>query len=232
MHYSIFPGGKRIRPVLCMESCRTLGGNIYDALPAACALELIHNFSLVHDDLPCMDDDDYRRGQLTCHKKFSESDAVLAGDAMLSLAFEILTEIKSDKAMRLTIKEIACATGLFGMIGGQGLDIKYEGKKINDKLKAEINALKTGALFTASCVTGGIAAGAGRAELKKLEIYGKYFGDAFQIRDDIEDKEVSKEKLNIRRKGLDAAIPKAQTALDKFGKKADNLRYLVEQLGK
>ena len=141
--YSLFPGGKRIRPILCLEACLCCSGALKDAIAAAVSIELIHNFSLVHDDLPCMDNDDYRRGKLTTHKKFSEADAVLAADAISIMAFAVLYEIKNKTIMSEVLKEIAFSSGVFGMIGGQSYDLKYMNKKKSYALRDKINYLKT-----------------------------------------------------------------------------------------
>ena len=148
--YSLFPCGKRIRPLLCVEACEVCGGNIKSAMHAAIAVELIHGFSLIHDDLPCMGDDDYRRGKLSCHKKFGEASAVLAGDAMLAMAFAIIAEIKDEKILSATLRLVARASGIFGMTGGQAYDIKYTKSRKIGEIKSLINSLKTGELFTAS----------------------------------------------------------------------------------
>lgn len=228
--YALFPGGKRIRAVLCLEACAASGGKINNAVPAACSIELIHNFSLVHDDLPSMDDDDFRRGKLSCHKKYGQANAILAGDAVSVLAFEVLQDINDAKVLKKLISVLSRCTGLYGMIGGQAIDIKYDGKNKTQALKDKINTLKTAELFVAAIVMGGISAKANSREIKALENYGRYFGKAFQLRDDILDKEYARKKLNFRKEELKAIVEKAKSCLEIFGAKAHNLIEIVELL--
>lgn len=149
MEYSLMAGGKRIRPILLMAAAEAVGSKGYNYLPVACGLEMIHTYSLIHDDLPCMDDDDYRRGRLTNHKVFGEAMAVLAGDGLLTLAFEVMLEQKNvdPKVLIETVREMAMCAGNFGMVGGQGLDLEFEGKKITPEELRKLHAGKTGALL-------------------------------------------------------------------------------------
>ena len=188
--YSLLSGGKRIRPVLCIAAAEALGEKAVDVLPAACALEMIHAYSLIHDDLPAMDNDDYRRGQLTSHKVFGDDIAILAGDALLTEAFKILADRKktpkvSPGRMLAASREVAEAAGYRGMVGGQALDVRMEGKKGELEELCAIHRLKTGALLRASLRCGAILAGADKKALDDLSAYGDRIGLAFQIADDI-----------------------------------------------
>lgn len=197
MRYSLFAGGKRIRPILCIESARAAGDDGNGVAACACALELIHTYSLIHDDLPALDNDDYRRGKLTNHKVFGEAMAILAGDSLLTLAFQVLAElpIASDRKARL-IGELATASGTVGgMIGGQVADLEGEGKTPTAALLESIHRAKTGALLRASLRLGAIYAGANEAEYAALSCYGEHVGLAFQIVDDILDVEETSEAL-------------------------------------
>lgn len=195
MKYSVVAGGKRIRGVLVLEFARLGGADIHSALPIACALEMIHTYSLIHDDLPCMDDDDFRRGQPSCHVKFGEATALLAGDALLTMAFEIIAKSElTDTQKVLAISELSHSAGVFGMIGGQVLDLKYEGEKIGIDTINSIHSMKTSALINAACRLGCICANA----LSLFEVadeYAKNVGLAFQIVDDILDVVSTKEVL-------------------------------------
>jgi len=195
MHYCII-GGKRIRPILCMASCKICGGEEKDAITAACAIEMLHTYSLIHDDLPSMDNDDYRRGKPSCHRKFDEAIAILTGDAFLTLAYNILSEATKDANINnRIIKELSDATGTQGMIGGQVVDIekskiKNQKSKLLDLPTMEYIAThKTGSLIAASCKTGAIIAKALRKDEKAIFRYGEYVGFAFQIIDDMLDNE-------------------------------------------
>jgi geranylgeranyl diphosphate synthase type II len=185
--YSLLAGGKRLRPTLVIECCVACGGDIETALPAAAAVELIHCFSLVHDDLPAMDDDDLRRGRPTNHKVFGEAAAVLAGDAMTTLAFELLAASYAPAVAGKLVQELAVATGPAGMIGGQMLDIAAEGKQINLAALRDLHGKKTAALLAGSCVLGGLVAGGSQESLTALRTFGHHLGLAFQIRDDVLD---------------------------------------------
>lgn len=191
MHYSLYAGGKRLRPTLCFAACEAVGGSASQAVPAAMALEMIHTYSLIHDDLPCMDDDDLRRGRPTCHKVFGEAIAVLAGDALLTEAFSVLADWAASApnprvAARVTA-EIAQAAGSRGMVGGQALDLEAEKKPPKLGNLEEIHRLKTGAIFRAAVICGALAAGGLPDHLKAMEDYAHHFGLAFQIYDDVLD---------------------------------------------
>jgi geranylgeranyl diphosphate synthase, type II len=198
MRYSLFAGGKRIRPILCMEAARVVSDTPTGATTAACALELIHTYSLIHDDLPALDNDDYRRGKLTCHKMFGEAMAILAGDALLTLAFEVLASLESvDGCARARmIAELASASGTVGgMIGGQVFDLEGEHLEPTAELLERIHRAKTGALLRASLRLGAIYASAGEVRYQALSCYGEHVGLAFQIVDDLLDVEASSEEL-------------------------------------
>ncbi len=192
MRYSMFAGGKRVRPVLCIAACEACGGTAKQAVAAACALELLHTYTLVHDDLPAMDDDTLRRGRPTCHIAFDEATAILAGDALLTLAFEVLAGQPLGGALAL---ELARAAGSRGVIGGQAEDIDAEGKTPDAALVEYIHRNKTAALIRAACVMGGICAGADATMLKYLAQYGENTGLAFQIIDDLLDESATVEEL-------------------------------------
>lgn len=190
VRYSLFAGGKRIRPILCLAAAEAVGGEISPVLPVACALELIHTYSLIHDDLPAMDDDDYRRGMLTSHKVFGEGVAVLAGDALLTEAFRLMSERELQKdtppeTLLDVIREIAVAAGYFGMVGGQVVDLQSEGQPVDPDTLQYIHTHKTGAMIIASVRAGALLSGAGKSELDALTLYGRHIGLAFQIADDI-----------------------------------------------
>ena len=207
MRYSLFAGGKRIRPILCMEAARAISGDAAGAETAACALEMIHTYSLIHDDLPALDNDDLRRGKPTCHKVFGEAMAILAGDALLTLAFQVLSAIESvDAAARVRmVLELATASGTpGGMIAGQVSDLEGEGKTPDPLLLESIHRAKTGALLRASLRIGAIYAGASREQYDALSLYGEHIGLAFQIVDDVLDVEESSEALG-KTPGKDAA---------------------------
>ena len=195
MRYSVFAGGKRLRPMLALFGCEAVGGKLEDAVPAAVALELIHTYSLVHDDLPAMDDDDFRRGRPTCHKVYGEAVAVLTGDALLTHAFQVLADPTATgvpAARRLQIvAEISAAAGSLGMVGGQTMDIQAEGKALEPTTLLTLHSKKTGALLRASLRVGGLAGGADDAAMASLTRYGERLGLAFQIVDDILDIEGS-----------------------------------------
>jgi geranylgeranyl diphosphate synthase type II len=197
MRYSLFAGGKRIRPILCIEAARTVSGMPDGVVSAACSLELIHTYSLIHDDLPALDNDDYRRGKLTNHKVFGDAMAILAGDALLTLAFQVLAELAaSDNRKTRMIAELATASGTVGgMIGGQVADLEGEGQTPNAGLLETIHRAKTGALLRASLRLGAVYAGATEDEFSALSCYGEHVGLAFQIVDDILDVAESSEAL-------------------------------------
>jgi len=254
LRYSLFAGGKRIRPVLALAAAEVLDGSLGDIMPAACALELIHTYSLVHDDLPAMDNDDLRRGMPTCHVKFGEAMAILAGDALLTMAFELITrcpqrgKITADRVVR-AVSEAAAAAGTAGLIGGQVVDITSASGRVDKETMAYIHRNKTGALIRVSVRTGAILSGAGEEELESLTAYAGHLGLAFQITDDILDL-VGDEKTMGKPAGSDLKNDKAtypalygleeatrmaaaeaalaRQALDPFGQRADFLRELVE----
>ncbi|GAW30817.1 polyprenyl synthetase family protein [Carboxydocella sp. JDF658] len=192
MLYSLFAGGKRLRPALVLGAVEAVGGEVQAALPAAAALEMIHTYSLIHDDLPAMDNDDYRRGKPTNHKVFGEATAILAGDALLTLAFELLAAhlpgagVSPEIALRV-IREIAEAAGTQGMIGGQMADMEAQGQQVNGEQLEKIHRRKTGALFRAAVRVGGLIGGATPEQLAALSHYAEQLGLAFQITDDILD---------------------------------------------
>jgi geranylgeranyl diphosphate synthase type II len=204
MRHSVFAGGKRVRPILCLEAAAAVDENCAP-LDLACALECIHTYSLIHDDLPALDNDDYRRGVPTCHKAFGEAIAILAGDALLTLAFQILAAT----ARPQIIAEIAAAAGTVnGMIGGQVVDLESERKVVDTATLEYIHRSKTGALLTASVRSGALYAGAAGADLERLTEYGRQVGLLFQIVDDILDVEGSSEELG-KTAGKDAKQQKA-----------------------
>jgi geranylgeranyl diphosphate synthase type II len=190
MRYSLFAGGKRIRPILCIAGAEAIGGSAQDVLGIACAIELIHSYSLIHDDLPAMDDDDFRRGKPTNHKVFGEAVAILAGDGLLTMAFNLMARFglekpaEKDGTLRV-IELIASAAGCKGMVGGQVVDITYEGKKPDPTVVEYIHRHKTGALIAASVTSGTILAGGSEEEIRSANRYGQEIGLAFQIADDI-----------------------------------------------
>jgi len=203
MKYSLFAGGKRLRPVLCMAGAEAIGGDATDVLPVACALELIHTFSLIHDDLPVMDDDDWRRGKPTNHKVFGEALALLAGDGLLAEAFFLmsaaeLSERFSAEIIIKVINLIARATGYRGMVGGQVVDFQSEGKLVNSFLVDFIHNHKTGALIAASVSSGALLSGGDESQLEAITSYGQKIGLAFQISDDILDIEGDSETMGKR----------------------------------
>ena len=209
MRYSLFAGGKRIRPILAMEAGRSVADNPPGLAAAACALELIHTYSLIHDDLPALDNDDYRRGKPTCHKVFGEAMAILTGDALLTLAFQVLAGLEAPAERRVRmIAELSAAAGTVGgMIGGQVADLEGEGRTPDAQLLETIHRAKTGALLRASLRLGAIYAGAGEREYTALSCYGEHVGLAFQIVDDILDVEESSAALG-KTAGKDAAQQK------------------------
>ena len=253
MRYSLFAGGKRLRPILLLAAADAVGVDGRRFLHSACALEMIHTYSLIHDDLPAMDDDDYRRGMPTNHKVFGEGMAILAGDGLLTLAFETLLsqpDVPAETLNRVT-REIALAAGPSGMVGGQAIDLLSEGKSPDQETMTLMHRLKTGALFRASIRSGGILAGATEAELSDLTRFAESFGLAFQITDDILDvtgseavlgKPIGSDERNHKatyvtvysltaaQKMAQEAVQESLTALAGFGDKAWVLRSLSEYL--
>ena len=226
--YSLLAGGKHIRAALLLEFYRLCGGQPEDALPFACGLEMIHTYSLIHDDLPCMDDDDYRRGRLSNHKVYGDATAVLAGDALLNRAFETMLSqrtVAAEPAMRAAAC-IARCSGLYGMIGGQVQDLALEGKPASDEELREMVSLKTGALIRAACVGGVLLAGGTAAQQQAAEAYADALGLAFQIRDDILDVTGDRAVLG-KATGSDAANDKT-TFVSVYGLEA--CRGLVRRL--
>jgi geranylgeranyl diphosphate synthase, type II len=252
MRYSLFAGGKRIRPILAIAAADAVSGSCGGVTDAAATLELIHTYSLIHDDLPALDNDDLRRGRPTCHKVFGEAIAILAGDALLTLAFEVLSRIdgiSADRKIHL-VRELASASGTVGgMIGGQVNDLEGERKPPSAALLESIHRAKTGALLRASVRMGAVYAGATDSELAALSYYGEHVGLAFQIVDDLLDVELPSEALG-KTAGKDEAqhkitFPavygltrsremaederiKAHAALEPFGIRADRLRQIAD----
>lgn len=188
MRYSLLAGGKRIRPVLTMEFCRAAGGDWTQAIPFGCALEMIHTYSLIHDDLPCMDNDDYRRGRLTNHKVFGEAMAVLAGDALLTAAFETAASARAEADVIVkNIQILSGCAGSSGMVGGQVLDLEGEDRPLEAAYIRSMQAMKTGALLRAACLMGVVTAGGSSEQLQAAADYADGLGTAFQIRDDMLD---------------------------------------------
>lgn len=253
MRYSLFAGGKRLRPILLMAAADSVGQTGADYLNVACGLEMIHTYSLIHDDLPAMDDDDYRRGKLTSHKVFGEGVAILAGDALLTAAFTTMLAQPGVEAGILikVLGEISVAAGASGMIGGQIIDLSSEGKTIDIDTVTFMHQAKTGALFKASLRAGAHLAGAKEWQVASLTEYAEQFGLAFQITDDILDVTGTQEKigkpigsdiknhkatyvtlysLDEARLMANLAVNSALKSLDKFGNEADILREMVGSL--
>ncbi len=248
MRYSVFAGGKRIRPVLFLLAYELFAPLNQEAVKACTALELLHTYTLIHDDLPCMDDDDLRRGKPTLHKTFTESIALLAGDALLTLSFQVLAELKS-KNSATVIKELATSAGSQGVIGGQVKDILSEGKDISLKELRYIHTNKTAKLIKASVKCGAILAQASETDLELVENYALNLGLAFQVADDILDVTGSSEKLGKNtgqdekqnkatypkiiglsesKSELEGLITKAKNSLASFGKKASKLNEVAD----
>jgi len=259
MRYSLFVGGKRVRPILCLATgtCISPDASVEDRLlPVACALECIHTYSLIHDDLPAMDNDDLRRGHPTNHKKFGEAEAILAGDGLLTFAFDLLSDGQHarglpDSARLQIIQIIARAAGSLGMVGGQALDMDGEGKELSFEQLQTIHRSKTGALITASVLSGAIGAGAAEKQLQALGVFGDNIGLAFQIVDDLLDVISTTEELG-KTAGSDAehnkatypgffgidktrelaqqAVERSLDALSSFSNRADPLRALARYI--
>lgn len=212
MRYSLLAGGKRLRPILCLATCELLEGNTSSALPSACAVEMIHTMSLIHDDLPAMDNDDYRRGKLTNHKVYGEDIAILAGDALLTYAFEYVARetknIPPERTLQV-LQILTRAVGAGGLVGGQVMDLECEGKSdVSAETLTQIHRSKTGALLEASVTSGAVVAGAGAEDLQRLSIYAQNIGLAFQIIDDILDVTATSEQLG-KTAGKDISAQKA-----------------------
>lgn len=253
MRYSVFAGGKHLRPILMLNVCKMCGGDTDEVMPFACALEMIHTYSLIHDDLPAMDNDDLRRGMPTSHKKFGEATAILAGDALLNKAFEVVSSYKgkqTERAMK-AINILAVSSGTEGMIGGQIVDMLSEGKTITPDELRYLHLNKTGAIIRSACVIGAVMSGAGEEEIKAVDGFAQNLGIAFQIQDDILDVTGTEEELG-KPIGSDAEENKntyvslmgierskelaekysdsAKKSLDIFGSKADFLKQFTDYL--
>jgi len=216
MRYSLFSGGKRVRPLLCLMFCRACGGNEGSAIGFACAVEMVHTYSLIHDDLPCMDDDAFRRGEPSCHIRFGEAQALLAGDALLTLAFGIAADPcgLAPGAIAQAVAALARCAGYRGMIGGQSLEFGL-GSPAQGELLEEIDRLKTAQLIEAACVTGCIAAGAGTRQIDAAKAYAENVGLVFQIIDDLLDGENGREQNKAAARAA-WLTGKAKQALDAF----------------
>jgi geranylgeranyl diphosphate synthase type II len=210
IRYSLFAGGKRLRPILCLAAAEACGGKTNTALPLACAVECIHTYSLIHDDLPSMDNDDLRRGRATCHKVFGDGIAILAGDALLTIAFEIAARVRTASRydLREIFREITSAAGSRKLIAGQVADLEAEGRRINRAQLRYIHENKTAALLTASVRLGAMAANATAKQLAAITAFGRALGLAFQVIDDILDVTQTSEKLG-KSAGKDVAAKKA-----------------------
>ncbi len=256
MRYSILAGGKRLRPILCISASEAVGGSLDKALPIACAIEMIHTYSLIHDDLPSMDDDLLRRGIPTNHSVFGEALAILAGDALLTDAFSLIVREGISNGISPTvvveiIRDISKAAGSQGMVSGQALDLAIEGKEVSLEFMEKVHSLKTGALIEASVTSGARVGGANEDQLSQLKCYAKYLGLAFQIIDDVLDieggTEIGKSRGADARKnkatypalvGVERArnvalelTKKAVLAIKDFDDRADPLRDLAFYLG-
>ncbi|HXI93181.1 MAG TPA: farnesyl diphosphate synthase [Blastocatellia bacterium] len=233
MRYSLLAGGKRLRPALVLAAGEAFGADTDDLMPAACAIEMIHTYSLIHDDLPAMDNDDLRRGRPTCHKAFGEAVAILAGDALLTQAFRVLAadapKRDAERQVRV-IREVATAAGTVeALIGGQMADIESEGETVDGSTLEYIHRSKTGAMIAASVVVGGMVAGANGAQIEKLRAYGQCIGLAFQIADDILDVTSTSERLG-KTPGKDRAANKATyPAIYGIAASQTRARELVEE---
>jgi len=256
MRYSLFAGGKRLRPILCIAGAEAVGGDAQSVLPVACALEMIHTYSLIHDDLPVIDNDDLRRGKPTNHRVFGEAIALLAGDGLLTKAFHLMTHTDPENRVKpgvslKVIGLIATAAGYEGMVGGQVVDIQSEGKEGYSSIVEFIHTRKTGALIAASVSSGAILGGAGKGQLKDLTSYGKDIGLAFQVADDILNVEGSSQEMGKsvgsdarqgkitypavfgleRSKEIQKAlVDRALEALKSFEERADPLRQIARYI--
>ena len=233
MRYAVFSGGKRFRPLLCLGACEAVGASPRQALPVACAVELIHAYSLVHDDLPAMDNADERRGQPTCHRKFGEGNAILIGDALLTLAFELLGRNGTANSLAI-IRTVSQACGTSGLIGGQVLDLQVisQPRGSTQQMLEDIALRKTGALMAASIVAGGLAGGASAERAKRLQRYGHSVGMAFQLIDDVHDDEGLAQMMgrDDARRQAHELLTRAVLALEPFGRRAEALRELARWL--
>ena len=224
MRYSVLSSGKRIRPILVIESALACGGNIKETMPMACALEFVHTYSLIHDDLPSMDNDNFRRGKPTCHKVFGEANAILAGDGLLTLAFNIIAKHTRPEIAVNIIRELSDAAGVEGMVGGQAMDLEFRKDGKDKNISKKIDLLKTAKLLEVATKIGALVARATPDKVIALQRFGRYLGLSFQMVDDHLDGE--------RRHREDAGyfIEKAKKELIPFGKKADELKDLADRL--
>ena len=229
MRYCVFSGGKRFRPLLCLGACEAVGTPLRQALPAACAVELIHTYSLVHDDLPAMDNADERRGQPTCHRKFGEGNAILVGDALLTLAFELLGRNGTSNALEV-IRTVSHSCGTLGLIGGQVLDLQAisQPRTATERTLRTVAERKTAALITASVMAGALTGGGSASQLRRLRRYGQDIGLAFQLVDDVHDQEGLAQAMgsDVARAEAQRLIRHATKTLEPFGKRAEVLRQL------
>ncbi len=233
MRYSVLNGGKRIRPILLLEAAIVCGGRMRKALPLACAIEFVHSYSLIHDDLPSMDDSDFRRGKPSCHVKYGEALAILAGDSLLTLAFNLISRGKDKAKTGNIIFEISKAIGSFGMIGGQVMDLKIKDEKKVDLPTMEyINLHKTASLIAVAAKTGALIAGASDKKVEALQKYGEYAGLAFQIVDDILDRDGYVGIFGLRgsRDESQGLVERAKDSLKIFGEEADRLREIADYI--
>ena len=240
MKYSLLAPGKRLRPALVLGGARAVGGDVDDALPAACAVEMVHAYSLIHDDLPALDDDDERRGQPSCHIKFSEATALLAGDALLTEAFSVLGDerpfrtgkpVTAGRRIR-GVAELARAIGASGMIGGQIDDLEAEATPPNAHVLETIHRRKTGRLIQASVVMGAIFGGGTAAQIRSLRVFGAELGFAFQLVDDVLDKDGAvslKGEEAVRAEALEVT-QRATEALQPFGRRGQSLRRVARMM--
>ncbi len=230
MRYAVLGAGKRFRPMLMLAVCQACGGSPKKALPAAAALELIHAYSLVHDDLPALDNDDFRRGKPSCHKKFGEAMAILAGDGLLTTAFEWVARVRpSDAAIRVLV-ELSTAAGTFGMIGGQAADILVQNRDRDGAMLDYISIHKTGCLIRAAAVIGALSAAAAPGTVARIRKFGEFLGLAFQIADDLNDgdgylKQMTASEAEDRVRDL---IAKAKREIKSLGNKAEALIFITD----
>ena len=232
MRYSVLGEGKRVRPILTLAACEAVGGKASAALHAACALEMIHAYSLVHDDLPAMDDDDFRRGKPSCHKKFGEAMGILTGDALLTYAFELLTRANHGAGVHLrVVREVARSIGTGGMVGGQVADVQAAGnRKVSARALESINARKTGALIGCAVRIGGFLGRATPAQERALAAYGKRVGLVFQLVDDLLDSDGLARRSGAAavRRRAEGLTRSAVAALEPLGPRAEPLRALAQ----
>ena len=232
MHYAVFSGGKRFRPILVRAACRALGGDLEKALIPAASLEMIHCYSLVQDDLPSLDNDEMRRGKPTCHKKFGESTAILASDGLLTLALQILGQVTPAEVAVKLLEQISTGAGTCGMIGGQVADLLEEDQDLDLQKLDYINAHKTGKLITASVLSGAIVAEATESDLAKMEEYGRIIGLAFQAVDDLLDEDGYCKILGVDQveKMVLELIEKAKDQTSDWGEQAKDLNFMADYL--